>query len=234
MVCTGSPAWTLIPRRFPGWLARPNHNCQRGVHHLLILVCPCELRRDYRRQHRDRSLSRLSADDISWRIDVVVSDGVGNMMGKYIEVQDVFLPFTVDQGMTVVNACELVRVNVILYNAHRLNSVTIWSLGIGGSEKMCKNLEMERLTKKLTACIGVFSHAVVNNDELNDMQTLREEFHVVYEFIRRNDTRCTSQHKMDEATISAAEDRHRRVLEEAPDQQAEADNERVVRHERGV
>lgn len=111
------------------------------------------------------------------------------MMGNDVEAKDVFLAFTVDQGKNMVNACGLVGVKVILCNAHRLNSVTIWSLGIGGSEKTCKNREMERLMKKLAACVGVFSHSAVNNDELKDIQMLHEEFHLVYELIRRNDTR---------------------------------------------
>ena len=38
--------------------------------------------------------------------------------------------------------------------------------------------------KKLTACVGVFSHSAVN-----DILKLEEELHRMYELIRRNDTR---------------------------------------------
>ena len=106
-----------------------------------------------------------------------------------MKAKDVFLAFTVDQGLNMVNACALVEVPVILCNAHRLNSATIWSLGIGGSVNTCKNPTMEKLMKKLAACVGVFRHSAVNNDELKEIQKLQEEFHVVYELIRRNDTR---------------------------------------------
>lgn len=84
----------------------------------------------------------------------------------------------------MVNANWLVGVKVILYNAHRLNSVTIWNLRIGGSERTCKNPEMERFMK-LAVCVGVLCHLAVNGDELKDIQTLHEDFYVVYELIRQ-------------------------------------------------
>ena len=44
---------------------------------------------------------------------------------------------------------------------------------------------------KLAACVGVWSHSAVNNDKLKDIQRqLEEDFHVIYELLRRNDTRC--------------------------------------------
>ena len=43
--------------------------------------------------------------------------------------------------------------------------------------------------KKLTACVGVFSHSAVNNDILKELQKLEEDLHRMYELIRRNDTR---------------------------------------------
>ena len=44
--------------------------------------------------------------------------------------------------------------------------------------------------KKLAACVGVWSHSA-NNDKLKDIQRqLEEDFHEIYELLRRNDTRC--------------------------------------------
>ena len=112
-------------------------------------------------------------------------------MGPDVKPKDVFLAFTVDQGGNVVNACILLEVEVIKCNAHRLNSATMWALGICGSVKKCENPGMEKLMKKLAALVGVFSHSAVNNDEFKDIQTesLEEGFDNVLELIRRNDTR---------------------------------------------
>ena len=49
---------------------------------------------------------------------------------------------------------------------------------------------MGALMKKLAACVGVWSHSTVNNDKLKDIQMqLEEDFHEIYELLRRNDTR---------------------------------------------
>ena len=74
-------------------------------------------------------------------------------------------------------------------NFHRVNSVVLWNLGISGSAIRCKNEAMGKLTKKLAACVGVFSHSDVNNDMLMKFQKLEEDLHRIYELIRRNDTR---------------------------------------------
>ena len=113
-----------------------------------------------------------------------------DMMGPDVKPKDVFLAFTVDQGGNVVNACILLEVEVIKCNAHRLNSATMWALGICGSVKKCENPEMEKLMKKLAALVGVFSHSA-NNYEFKDIQTesLEEGFDNVLELLRRNDTR---------------------------------------------
>ena len=112
-------------------------------------------------------------------------------MGESVEPKDVFLAFTVDQGGNVVNACAALGVEVIKCNCHRVNSAVLWSLGIAGSATTCKNKPMGALMKKLAACVGVWSHSVVNNDKLKDIQRqLKEEFHQIYELLRRNDTRC--------------------------------------------
>ena len=54
----------------------------------------------------------------------------------------------------------------------------------------CKNKPMGALMKKLAACVGVWSHSAVN-DKLKDIQRqLEEDFHEIYELLRRNDTWC--------------------------------------------
>ena len=88
-----------------------------------------------------------------------------------MEPNDVFLAFMVDQGGNVVNACEALGVEVIKYNYHLVNSATLWSLGISGSAATCKNKAMGDLTKKLIACVGVFSHSAVNSDKLKEGHT---------------------------------------------------------------
>lgn len=113
-----------------------------------------------------------------------------DMMGENVQPKDVFLAFTVDQGGNVVHACRNLDVEVLKCNAHRLNSVTMWALGINGSIRTGENPAMEKLMKRLAAVVGVFSHSAVNNDELKDIQRLQEEFQIIYELIRRNDTRC--------------------------------------------
>ena len=45
--------------------------------------------------------------------------------------------------------------------------------------------------EELAACVGVWSHSAVDNDKLKDIQRqLEENFHEIYELLRRNDTRC--------------------------------------------
>lgn len=120
----------------------------------------------------------------------LTTDFFADMMGENVQPKDVFLAFTVDQGGNVVNACRNLDVEVLKCNAHRLNSVTMWALGINGSIRTGENPAMENLMKRLAAIVGVFSHSAVNNDELKDIQRLQEEFQTIYELIRRNDTRC--------------------------------------------
>ena len=111
-------------------------------------------------------------------------------MGEGVEPSDVFLAFTVEEGGNVVNACRALHVEVIKCDCHRLNSAVLWALGIAGSAAKCKNKEMGGLMKKLVACVGVWIHSAVNNDNLKDIQRqLEETLHEVYELIRRNDTR---------------------------------------------
>ena len=110
-------------------------------------------------------------------------------MGDRVEPSDVFLAFTVDQGLNVVNAIEALNIPVVVCNAHRLNAVVCWMLGIAGSDKACKNPVLEKNMKKLAACVGKFSHSAVNNSDLKTIQELSPVFSKVYELIRRKDTR---------------------------------------------
>ena len=111
-------------------------------------------------------------------------------MGESVEPKDFFLAYTVDQGGNVVNVCAALGVE-IKYNCHRANSAVLWSLGVAGSATTCKNKPMGALMKKLSACVGVWSHSAVNSDKLKDIQRqLEEDFHEIYELLRRNDTRC--------------------------------------------
>ena len=112
-----------------------------------------------------------------------------DFMGEFVEIKGVFLAFTVDQGRNVVNACEALGVEVIKCNCRRVNSATLWSLGISGYVATCKNKAMGDLIKKLAACVGVFSHSTANNDKLKDIQRLEKDLQRVYDLIRRNDTR---------------------------------------------
>ena len=111
-------------------------------------------------------------------------------MGESVEPKDVFLAFTVDQGRNVVNACAALGVEVIKCNCHRISSAVLWSLGIAGSATNCTNKPMGALMKTLAACFGIWSHSAVNNNKLKEQSQLEEDFHEIYELLRRNDTRC--------------------------------------------
>ena len=106
------------------------------------------------------------------------------MMGEYVEAKNVFIAFTVDQGLNVVNAIHPLNVPVVLCYAHRLNTEVVWMLGIGDSAATYKNPAMETCIKKLTACVGEFSHSCSNNTELKVFQELNAEFSRVYELRR--------------------------------------------------
>lgn len=73
---------------------------------------------------------------------------------------------------------------------HRVRRYRQRPVEVVGSEYTYKNPEMERLMKKLAACVGVFSHSAVNNDKLKEMQTLHEESQVLYELVRRKFRPC--------------------------------------------
>ena len=110
-------------------------------------------------------------------------------MGSTVKHHDVFLAMTLGQGGNIVNAATSLGVEVIRWNAHRLNTAVVWALGIEGSESTRRNKDGEALMKKLAACVRVFTHAAVNNDKSKEIQELHEEVCHVYELVRRNDTR---------------------------------------------
>lgn len=107
-----------------------------------------------------------------------------DFMREHMEPKDVFLAFTVDQGGNVVNACTALGVPVVKWNCHRVNTAVLWASGIAGNGR--RNRAMGEVMKKLAALVGVFSHSVVNNDKLKELQRLEEELHAVCELIRRN------------------------------------------------
>ena len=100
-------------------------------------------------------------------------------VGNRVEPSDVFLALTVDQGYNVENAIEALNVPVLVCNAHRLNTVVCWLLGIAGTDKTYKNPVSAKNMKRLAACVGKFSNSAVKNK--------------VYELIRCNDKSLISR-----------------------------------------
>eukprot|EP00903_Cladosiphon_okamuranus_P011710 g11013.t1 len=137
-----------------------------------------------------------TAEDVKPWIEALTLEYFKDLIGTSVQPRDVFLGFTVDQGKNIVNACTALGVPVVECNCHRVNSAVLWALGIAGSATTCKNKLMGDLMKKLAALVGVFSHSAVNNDMLKEIQRLEADLHRVYELIRRNDTRWTSQFRM--------------------------------------
>ncbi|CAB1103007.1 unnamed protein product [Ectocarpus sp. CCAP 1310/34] len=135
-----------------------------------------------------------TAEDIQPWIEKLTLEYFSGFMGESVQPSDVFLAFTVDQGKNIINACTALGVTVVECNCHRLNTAVVWALGIAGKGRL--NPAMGTLMKKLAAMVGVFSHSAVNNDELKELQRLEEGFSRIYELLRPNDTRWTSQFKM--------------------------------------
>lgn len=123
----------------------------------------------------------------------VTKEFFSDMVSDGVQPKDVFLAFTVNQSGGVVNACSNLGVDVVKCNAHRLNSATIRALGMWGNSSTCKNAAVGKLMSRLAACVRVFSHPVVNNDERKEIQQLQEDCFRIYQLIARNDTRycCT-------------------------------------------
>ena len=53
----------------------------------------------------------------------ITKEWFSKLVRDRVEPSDVFLVFTVDQGLNVVNAIEALNVPVVVCNAHRLNTV---------------------------------------------------------------------------------------------------------------
>ncbi|CAM9437613.1 unnamed protein product, partial [Ascophyllum nodosum] len=71
-----------------------------------------------------------TANDVQYWLKKITQEWFSKLVGDRIEPSDVFLAFTVDQGLNVVNAIEALNVPVVVCNAHRLNMVVCWMLGI--------------------------------------------------------------------------------------------------------
>lgn len=118
----------------------------------------------------------------------VVTEWFGNRWGSTgldVQAKDVFIAFTVDQGGNAVNAIKALGVEVVMCCAHRLKTVVSWMLGTFSSAATCKNPDMEKLTKRLAACVGKFSNSAIDNSKLNDIQELAAAFSKVCELTRR-------------------------------------------------
>ena len=98
------------------------------------------------------------------------------------EPMDVYIAATVDQGGNIVNAFKCLLVPVIIYSAHRLNSMVSWGVGINGSEGNSRNPSLNDLIKRAS------SHSAVASDALKDIQL--EMGTKVLKPSRRCDTRC--------------------------------------------
>ena len=107
------------------------------------------------------------------------------------EPMDVYIAATVDQGGNIVNAFKCLLVPVIIYSAHRLNSMVSWGVGINGSEgnsrNTSRNPSLNDLIKRASGLVSRFSHSAVASDALKDIQ--REMGTKVLQPSRRCDTR---------------------------------------------
>ena len=135
---------------------------------------------------------RCGQETSSWFADVYGYDVVPSM---------VFVGAASDQGMNVVNAFGNCGVEVVLCNAHRLNTAVHWALGIAGSDATNMNPEMKALVGKIAALVGHFSHSSANNDAFRAVQEALIATDDVDELdalnlVRRNDTRWGGTHAM--------------------------------------
>ncbi|CAN0543987.1 unnamed protein product, partial [Laminaria digitata] len=92
-------------------------------------------------------------------------------VGKDLTPKDVFICATVDQGGNVVNACKALGLDTVKCRGHRVNTATMWALGLAGATSKCKNPDSKKLVGKGAALVGVFSHSAVNNDALRKVQS---------------------------------------------------------------
>ena len=93
--------------------------------------------------------------------------------GFFANPKEASLAVIVDQGGDV-NAFKSLNGEVFKCNARRLSSVTMSASGLNGSINTPENLAIERLTRRLMALVGVFSHSAVNDDNLKNIENLQE------------------------------------------------------------
>jgi hypothetical protein len=132
----------------------------------------------------------------------------GGIYGSAVTPSDVYIGAVADQGLNVVNAFRNCDVEVILCNAHRLNTATKWALGLAGSDTTNENPEMKALLGKCAALVGYFSHSSSSNDQLRTIQAdlvytgdedeaeVLRHVEDVLNLVRRNDTRWVGNHAM--------------------------------------
>eukprot|EP00752_Nemacystus_decipiens_P004552 g4156.t1 len=140
--------------------------------------------------------SSHTADDIKPWIEALTLEYFAELMGASVEPKEVFLAFTVDKGKSIVNACKALGIPVVECNCQRINSAVLCALGTAGSMATRNNKLVGALMKKLAALVGVFSHSAFNNDMPEEFQRLEADLHGVYQIIRRDDARWTSQFQM--------------------------------------
>lgn len=66
--------------------------------------------------------------------------------GKSVKPKE-FFSLTLDQDLNVSNSGDAMGIPAVVWNAHWLNSATIWSLGSEGTDMTCKNSDVERPMK---------------------------------------------------------------------------------------
>jgi len=76
-------------------------------------------------------------------------------VGKDLTSKDVFICATVDQGGNVVNACKALGLDTVKCRGHRVNTATMWALGLAGAASKCKNPDSKKLVGKGAALVGV-------------------------------------------------------------------------------
>ena len=104
------------------------------------------------------------------------------MYGYDVVPSMVFVGAASDQGMNVVNAFGNCGVEVVLCNAHRLNTAVHWALGIAGSDATNMN---PALVGKIAALVGHFSHSSANNDAFRAVQEAKQHAHPPLQVARR-------------------------------------------------
>lgn len=131
---------------------------------------------------------RHAAPNIADWLKTTTTELFAGFMGDDVKPNKVYLAITADQGGNVHNALQSLGIEPIVCCAHRLNTGVVWSLGIGGSTSTRLNKPMEKIIKRIAACVRIFSHSAVNNNERHRFQEMEDELSCCLELVRRNDT----------------------------------------------